>query len=116
MEIFWGLLFGLYIATSLLLVIVGGLVLCLDGQYYEMEYVLSDKRDFIGCIFGFQMFVWDISKEYNINIFGAILMEIFITAFAIYYSVLTFIVLMIAFAVKYFCKAFVFIFRKRKAK
>ena len=114
MEIFLGLLFGLYVAVSLLLVIVGGLVLCLDEQYYTMKYVLNEKRDFMGCIFGFQMFVWDIVKDYHINILGAILMEIFITAFAIYYNILSFIVLMIAFAVKYFCKAFVFIFRKRK--
>lgn len=114
MEIFLGLLFGLYVAVSLLLVIVGGLVLCLDEQYYTMEYVLTDKRDFIGCIFGFQMFMWDMAKEYNINIFGAILMEIFMTAFAIYYNILSFIVLMICFAIKYFCKAFVFLFRKRK--
>ena len=80
MEIFLGILFGLYVAVSLLMVIVGGLVLCLDEQYYTMKYVLTDKRDFMGCIFGFQMFVWDIAKDYHINIFGAILMEIFITA------------------------------------
>ena len=114
MEIFLGFLFGLYIAVSLLLVIVGGAVLCVDGRYYEMERVLTDKRDFIGCIFGLQMFVWDIAKDYNINIFGAILMEIFITAFAIYYNILSFIVLTICFKIKYFCKAFVFLFRKRK--
>lgn len=114
MEIFLGILFGLYVAVSLLMVIVGGLVLCLDEQYYEMERVLTDKRDFIGCIFGFQMFVWDLAKDYHINILGAILMEIFITAFAIYYNILSFIVLMIVFVVKYFCKAFVFLFRKRK--
>lgn len=114
MEIFLGILFGLYVAVSLLLVIVGGLALCLDGQYYEMEYVLTDKRDFIGCIFGFQMFVWSIAKYYDINIFGAIIMEIFITAFSAYYNILSFVVLMIAFVIKYFCKAFVFIFRKRK--
>ena len=114
MEMFLGLLFGLYVAISLLLVIVGGLVLCLDEQYYTMEYVLTDKRDFMGCIFGFQMFVWDIAKDYHISILGAILMEIFITAFAIYYNILSFIVLMICFAIKYFFKAFVFLFRKRK--
>ena len=114
MEIFLGILFGLYVAVSLLLVIVGGLVLCLDDQYYTMECVLTNKRDFVGCIFGFQMFVWDIAKDYHINIFGAILMEIFITAFAIYYNILSFIVLTICFVIKYFCKAFVFLFRKRK--
>lgn len=114
MEIFLGILFGLYVAVSLLLAIVGGIVFCYDGQYYEMERVLTDKRDFMGCIFGFQMFAWDIAKYYHINIFGSILMEIFITAFAIYYNILSLIVLMIAFAVKYFCKAFVFLFRKRK--
>ena len=114
MEIFLEILFGLYVVVSLLLVIIGGLVLCLDGRYYEMERVLTDKKDFIGCIFGLQMFVWDIAKDYHINTFGAILMKTFITAFAIYYNILSFIVLMIAFVVKYFCKAFVFLFRKRK--
>ena len=114
MEIFLGILFGLYVAVSLLLVIIGGLALSLDEQYYTIEYVLTYKRDFIGCIFGFQMFVWDIAKDYHINIFGAILMEIFITAFAIYYNILSFIVLTICFVIKYFCKAFVFLFRKRK--
>ena len=114
MEIFLGLLFGLYVAASLLLVIIGSLALSLDEQYYRMERVLTDKRDFIGCIFGFQMFVWDVAEEYNINIFGAILMEIFMTAFAIYYNILSFIVLMICFVIKYFCKAFVLLFRKRK--
>ena len=83
-------------------------------KYCEMDRVLTYKRDFIGCIFGFQMFVWDIAKDYHINIFGAILMEIFITAFAIYYNILSFIVLTICFVIKYFCKAFVFMFRKRK--
>lgn len=113
MEIFLGLLSGLYVAVSLLLVIVGVLVLSLGEQYYTMECVLTDKRDFIGCIFGFQMFVWDVAKEYNINIFGAILMEIFITAFAIYYNILSFVVLTTCFVIKYFCKEFVFLFRKR---
>ena len=114
MKIFLGILFGLYIAISLFLAIIGSLVLFLDEKYCEMDRVLTYKRDFIGCIFGFQMFVWDIAKDYHINIFGAILMEIFITAFAIHYNILSFIVLMICFVIKYFCKAFMFMFRKRK--
>lgn len=82
-----------------------------DGLY-NMDSCLSDKRDFICCIFQWQLFVWEETKD-TINMAGIIILEILMTAFALPYNIIALIALVIGEIIRFVIWCFVKCFGKR---
>lgn len=91
-------------------------VLALAALGYEsvdLEIVLSDRKEFIKCVFIFQVFVYEALKG-TINKVGIAIVEILLTYFIYPWNVIFFVLLVFVKVIVFICHIFWLIFRIRK--
>ena len=81
------------------------------GEIYDINECLSDKKEFIYCLFQWQIFTWKKAKD-TINTAGIIILEILMTIFALPYNILFLIVLIIGEIIRFVIWCFMKCFRK----
>ncbi len=102
-----------YLGLTGMIACLGGMALFMSEEYFNVDEVLNNKRDFTKMIFGFHLFVLDICEDFNINLVGTIILEILITPFVIPYCIGAFIIGLIFLMFKYIANLFIMIFQKK---
>lgn len=101
-----------YIFINLLVGALGSLVISVSDETYEMDLVLTDKNEFVRCIFMYQFAVYELLKD-EINKTGIIILEILTTLSVVFLNVFIFAIIIFLFAIKMICYLFWIAFRKR---
>lgn len=109
------ILFGLLTIISLFFTFISAFIISIDDNVYDIETCLSNKKEFLKCVFMFQVALYMNTKQ-DINIAGIIILEIIITILTWYWSIFMFIILFAGLCVEIFVKLFIFCFRKKGKK
>ena len=107
------ILFDLLIIISLFFTFIGSFIISIGTDVYDIETCLSNKKEFLKCVFMFQVTLYMMTKQ-DINIAGIIILEIIITILTWYWSIFMFIILLTGLCVKIIVKLFIFCFRKKE--
>ena len=107
------ILFSLLTIISLLFTVVSSFIISIGNDVYDIETCLSDKKEFLKCVFMFQVALYMMTEQ-DINTVGIIILEIIITILTWYGSIFMFIILVAGLFVKIFVKLFIFCFRKKE--
>lgn len=98
--------------------IIGADIVCLGVllpmfESFEHDYLdcLTDIKEFVWCIFQWQIFTWK-NTESSINTAGRIILVILMTIFALPYNILFLIVLIIGEIIRFVIWCFMKCFRK----
>lgn len=84
----------------------------LSDDMYDFLNVFNNKKDFLGCVFTYQILVYIITKD-HINLIGIIILEVIVSFLVLPINIITFIVLILLLIVIMICKLFYFLFKKR---
>lgn len=112
MEIVLNILLPYYVFIFVAVGVIGGLTINLDGTVYEVDDVLTDKHDFIKCVFMYQVASYQFLRE-EINVCGIVILEILITASVWFLNIMVLGILIILLILKAICHMFYIVFRKR---
>lgn len=104
--------YGTWLAIiSVAVGVIGTLIIILDGTIFDMDSVLTDKKDFLCCIFMYQVFVFD-SKEY-VNKIGVGILEILTILSVWHLNIIIFALLIFLEAIRFIIFLFLKIFGKK---
>lgn len=105
---------ALYYTFALVFIgVLASLAISISGEVYEMDECLKNRKDFINCIFMYQVAVKMLLESYGINIAGIIILEIITTLSVWFLNVFIFIILCVLLILKLICYLFWICFRKR---
>lgn len=104
-----------YILINIIVGVIGSMVISLSDEIYEMDLVLTDKNEFVRCVFMYQFTVYELLKD-EINKTGIIILEVLTTLNVWFLNVLIFAVTVFLRIVKLICHLFWLIFRKREGE
>lgn len=88
-------------------------IMAMDNEVFDEDSILSDKIEFIRCVFMFQVFAYE-SLKGTINKAGIAIVEILLTFFVYPWSILFFVLLIFAKVIIFIFHIFWLIFRIRK--
>lgn len=92
--------------------VFGSLAIALDGTVFEESSILTDKFEFIKCVFMYQVVAYRFLSE-EINFSGIIILETLITASVWFLNIIVFGTLIIVLILKVICYLFWIVFRKK---
>ena len=90
----------------------GSLIIYLDESVFDDNNILSNKHEFIKCVFMYQVALYQFLRE-EINVCGIVILEILITASVWFLNIMVFGILIIILILKVICHMFYIVFRKR---
>lgn len=102
-----------YFFVAILVGVVGSLAISISDEIYEMDLVLTDKKEFVRCIFMYQFAVYYLLKG-KINKAGMIILEIFVTLSVWFLNVIVFAFLLALLILRGICCLFWLIFRVKE--
>lgn len=106
-------LIGAYYTFVFIIVgFIGSFALSISEEVYNIDEVLTSKRQFIRCIFMYQVAIWELLSE-DINIIGMLILEILTTLSVWFLNILVFLILIVLLILKGVCFSFYMIFKKR---
>lgn len=112
MEAIVNILVAYYMFVFALAGVLGSLVITFSGEVYDMDNCLSNKTDFIHCIFMYQIAIKYLFED-QINTVGIVILEVLTTLSVWVLNIGIFFILLFCLLLKGICYGFWLIFRKR---
>lgn len=112
MEKILNILLPYYFFVFTVVGILGSLIINIDGTVYEDSSILTDKHDFIKCVFMYQVASYQFLRE-EINVCGIVILETLITASVWFLNIMVLGILIIVLILKAICYIFWIVFRKK---
>ena len=102
-----------YILIGIIVGVMGSLAISISDEIYEMDLVLTDKEEFVRCVFMYQFTVYELLKD-EIKKTGIIILEILTTLNVWFLNIFIFVIVGCLWIIKLICYLFWLIFRKRE--
>lgn len=112
MEMILNILLPYYFFVFITVGVFGSLAISLDGTVFEENSILTDKHEFIKCVFMYQVASYQFLRE-EINVCGIVILEILITASVWPLNIMVLGILIIVLILKAICYIFWIVFRKK---
>lgn len=111
-EVIVNILAIYYMFVFVFVGVFGSLAITLSEEVYDMECCISNKTDFIHCIFMYQFAIKYLLED-EINAVGIVILEIVTTLSAWFLNIGIFFILLFCLLIKGICFGFWLIFRKK---
>lgn len=95
--------------------IIGTLIIALTDEIFRLDDVLLNKKDFVKCIFMYQVAI-KMLLEYDINTAGILILEILTTLSVWFLNIIVFAILVVCLILKGIGYGFWPIFRKKEGE